>query len=183
MMQAWKRIEPTKVQKMGFRTVVSKTFKLPDGNIATFDLKDAEGSEAAVVIALTDNNRVIVARQFRPGPEMIMEELPGGGVEPGEDKEAAVRRELLEETGYEAGEVTFLGTAYYDAYTNGQRHCFLATGCTLSVHGVNPGEHEFIDLQLISIDELLDNARHGKLTDPAAVLMAYERLQKIKEAS
>src|SRR5581483_5446424 len=94
--QPWKRVEPTIVTKIDYRHVVVKTFEVPGKDkkltIATFL---SEGKQAAAVIALTKDKKVVVARQFRHGPEKIMDEIPGGGVEPGEDPEAGARRELL----------------------------------------------------------------------------------------
>ena len=180
-MKSWKRVEPTVVHKIGFRTIVSKTFVLPDGKVQTFDTIDKEDRQGAAVVALTTDNKVIIARQFRVGPEMVMDELPGGFVDPGEDKVIAARRELREETGYEAGTLTFLGTARYDAYTNVQRHCFLATDCVLGKEGPKLGEDEFVELRLISIDELIANAYNGTMSDLGPVLMAYDKLQQLKE--
>src|SRR5438105_3062441 len=102
-MKAWERIEPTSVDRIGYRTIVTKSFKLSDGEVKHFDTVNEENWGGAAIIALTSLNRVVVARQFRPGPEMIMDELPGGVIEEGEDPEQAALRELLEETGYEAG--------------------------------------------------------------------------------
>jgi ADP-ribose pyrophosphatase len=174
----WERIKPTIVSKIGYRVIISKMFRLPSGIVGNFETVNAEHWQGVSVIAITDDNKIIIVRQFRPGPEKIMDELPSGFVDDGEDAASAASRELLEEAGYEAGTMTFLGTMYYDAYTNGRRQCFLATGCKLSEHGALPGEHEFIEIDLISVDQLLDNARSGKMTDPGTVLLAYDELQK-----
>jgi nudix-type nucleoside diphosphatase (YffH/AdpP family) len=60
------------------------------------------------VVPFTDNDEVILIRQFRPPVNGFVIELPAGLVDQGEPFEQAVRRELVEETGYEAGEVQFL---------------------------------------------------------------------------
>jgi ADP-ribose pyrophosphatase len=176
----WKRLEPTIVSKIGYKTVVSKTFELPNGKIVHWQTDNPEGSHAAAILALTVDNQVLVCRQFRAGPEMIMEELPGGAVEPGEDLEAGARRELLEETGYEAGDMRYLGVMHYASTDNLARHCFLATGCRPSEESAAQDAEEFIELRLISIGELVLNAKAGKMTDPGAVLLAYEELQKLR---
>jgi ADP-ribose pyrophosphatase len=75
-------------------------------------------------IALTKDNKVIVSRQYRPAQERILYELPGGGAEKGEDFEQAACRELLEETGYEAGKMHYLGDVVKDAYNNSTWHYF-----------------------------------------------------------
>lgn len=180
-MERWKRIDPTKVHNAGYRTLVDKTFLLPNGKTYTATTFNAEGEQSVAVLALTPDNQVIVARQFRPGPERIMDEIPGGWVEPGEGKEVAAARELLEETGYRAEKIAFLGTAHYDAYSNDLRHCFLATGCELVEGGLKHDEEEVIDVRLVTIDEIIKIAKHGNMTDPSAVFMAHETLQSLKE--
>lgn len=60
------------------------------------------------IVPFTDNDEVILIRQFRPPINGFVIELPAGLVDSGENFEQAVRRELIEETGYEAGDVQFL---------------------------------------------------------------------------
>lgn len=160
-MLEWKRLRPTTVRTVGWRRVVIKTFQLPDGRVETYGT---------------------VARQFRPGPERLFDELPGGGVEPYDESfEAAARRELLEETGYIAGTMEFLGDMYKDAYQNTTWHYFLARNCLPHPEGQKLDETEHILICLVSITELMDNARSGHMTDPGAVLLAYDRLESYKE--
>lgn len=71
-----------------------------------FERVDCDG--VIGIVPFTDNNEVILIRQFRPPVNGFVIELPAGLVDQGEPFEQAVRRELIEETGYEAGEVRFL---------------------------------------------------------------------------
>ncbi len=184
-MKTFTRIEPTSRFKVGGRfkrTVVVKRFRTDDElehEFTTFNDNDRHG---VAILALTPDNQVITSLQFRPGRERHLYELPGGGVNPGEDPEDAARRELLEESGYAPGELVALGSFSWDAYTNLTSYYFLATNC-------RPAERETVDAleteqgletRLISINQLIDNAKNDAMSDAVAVLMAYDVLKERK---
>jgi ADP-ribose pyrophosphatase len=182
VVQAWKRVDPTREHRIGHRLIVTKTFKMPDDRTAEFETVNHEASHCIATVALTSENTVVIAEQFRPGPEKILEELPGGGVEIEDvDFEQAARRELKEETGYEAGAMTLLGNVYKDAYVNSTWHYFFATDCVRRGSDQQLDKDEFAMVKCISISHLLDNARNGRMTDVSAVFLAYDRLIKLKE--
>jgi ADP-ribose pyrophosphatase len=176
----WKRIEPTTVTRVGWRTITSKTFIMASGKKTVFDTLHADGQEFAGVLALTPENKVVVVRNFQSGPEKMMEDLPGGFVDAGEDPEVAMRRELLEETGYQAGSVKYLGKFHKDAYMNAAWHAFMAYDC-VKIKDQELEEEEELEVTLISISQLIDNAKNDRLQDHAVVLMAYDELRRIKE--
>jgi ADP-ribose pyrophosphatase len=178
----WTRIEPTSAQKVGWRTIVSKTFTVPNGDEATFETYDKENTHYAGIVALTADKQVIIAYQFRPGPEKMFYEIPGGGVDADEDFEAAAVRELAEETGYLPGEVKSLGLAYKNAYDNATYHYYLATNCHRGDAGQQLSENEFVDVKLISIDECIAKAKTGKMTDGEAIFLALDDLRKIAQS-
>jgi ADP-ribose pyrophosphatase len=180
-MKPWKRIEPTEVSKVGFRVITSKIFEYADGTTGRYDVNGTDGFAGVATIALTADKKVVIVRQFRAGPERIMDELPGGFVEIGEESqlEAAAKRELEEETAYVPGRMKYLGKLSYDAHSNGWRHYFLAYDCknTAQPRMLDESEqHEVLEIHEITINELFDNARQGSMTDPGAVLLAYEEL-------
>lgn len=179
-MQPWKRIEPTINTKIDYHEVVVKTFKLPNDEITTRTTFFSEGMQAAGIIAVTKDNKIVVARQFRPGPEKVMYEIPGGHVDEGEDPESTATRELLEETGYKPGKITFLGEFCYDSSGNLRRNYYLATGCEL-VREQQLDHDEFVDIDLCSIEEFIGNAKRGGMSDPIAVLAAYDQLIGLQE--
>ena len=179
-MQEWQRIDDgTSIHKVGFRTIVSKQFRMNNGKIMQADINGTDGCAAAGVIALTSDNQVIIAKQFRCGPEKIMFEMPGGAVDPGESPEVAARRELLEETGYEAGTMEYLGTAYVNAWDNIIHHYYFARDCRL-IGAHNPEEFEEIEVVTIPISEFIENALKANMTDAQGVLLAYDKLKSIE---
>gem|GEM_PF-2426330 len=84
-------------------------------------------------------------------------------------------RELLEETGYTAGDVRELGVATGDAYTNGRWFYYIATDC-VKTSGQQLDDGEYVDVELVSVSQLLEYAKRSEMTDTAAVLMAYDEL-------
>jgi ADP-ribose pyrophosphatase len=179
-MKRWKKVEPTVITKIDYQNVIVKTFTLPNNDIVTRATFFSEGHRAAGTIAVTKDKKIIVAKQYRPGPEKILEELPGGFVDAGEEPEAAARRELLEETGYTPGSMIFLGEFPRDAYVNGTWYYFLALDCE-HIASQALEDDEFVTYELRSIEDFLDNAKKGNMTDPGAVLAAYEKLKQLQK--
>ncbi len=177
-MKKWKRIEPTKVTKVGWRTVVTKTFRRADGFEASFDLLHPEDQEFVGVVALTPENKVVIARQFRTGPEMVMEELPGGCLDEGETPVQAAERELLEETGYKVGQIEYIGQYHKDSYMNALWHICIARDC-VRVADQNLEQEEEVEIDTITIEQLIQNAKTDRMTDHGSVLLTMDRLTKI----
>lgn len=170
---SWREIERTTVFSKFGRSVDRVEFELPDGRREEFYLKRER--PASSVLALTPDRRVILARQYRPGPGRVLYELPGGFLEPGEQAVDAVARELLEETGYQ-GEVHAVGPYWHDAYSSARRFAFVATGC-VKVAEPTPERTEFIDVVTLALDEFRTRVlRSGEMTDTAAAYLALDAL-------
>jgi ADP-ribose pyrophosphatase len=153
-----------------FRRIVSRAFELPDGRIADFEVTD--GPDTVAVLALTDDDQVVLVREFRPGPEELILELPGGLIDEGQTPEEAARRELLEETGYE-GTITLVGTLLVDAYSTFSKHAFIATGCRKVT---KPAEGALTEPVLMPLAEFREHLRGGRLTDVDAGYRALDHL-------
>lgn len=185
-MKKFTRIEPTTVQVVGERfkkQTVVKRFRTGDGLEHEFTTWNEEGAKAVAVLAITDENEVVIAHQFRAGREKYCYDLPGGGVNAGESLDEAARRELLEETGYEPGVMTSLGSFSWDAYQNLVSHYFLATECKRvsdPLRDVTEND-QGIETKHISVAELIDYARQNLVADVAAVFLAYDELKILKE--
>lgn len=174
-MHNWRRSDPTTVTQVGWRTITSKTFQLPDGTEKVFDTTYRDGQQFVSIVAITRDNKAIVARQFRPGPEKVFDEMPGGFVDDNEEPIDAAKRELQEETGYIAGSIELLGRYADDAYTNAWSYGFIAYDCEkVSTQNLDPGE--IIEVDLISLPDLLTRAKTGAMTDMQVVLMAYDHI-------
>ncbi len=96
-MQPWRKLDEETVYSR-YRRVVSKRFEQPGGELVEYEIKDED--DMVAVLALTQNREVVLVRQFRPGPEAVLLELPAGVVDPGAEPAETAAAELLEETGY-----------------------------------------------------------------------------------
>jgi ADP-ribose pyrophosphatase len=179
-MKPWELIEEPVSTKVGWRTIVKKVFKDPNGERMEAYIKDPIGASCVAVIALTPDNKVIVNQTFRPGPGIIMYELPGGGASDDDaNLEDSALRELREETGYISSDVAYLGKVYKDAWGNAENHYFIAKNCVQSANQQLDKE-EFIVPVAITIDQLFENARNSLMTDTEGVFLAYEQLKDIQ---
>jgi ADP-ribose pyrophosphatase len=170
---AWKKVSE-RSEIIGYRLVLHKTFRLPDGKESEFTTFKLKIDDVACVVALTKDRHIIVARQYRPGPEKIMDELPGGFIDPGQTPEQTAARELLEETGYK-GKLEYLATLPRDAYLNGRWHYFIASDCE-KIQEPDQGEHEFIEIATLSLDEFLKSIYDGRVGDSGGALLALRKL-------
>lgn len=115
----------------------------------------------AAVVAVTEDGRIPLVRQFRPAVEAVVLELPSGAVEPDEHPEAAIRRELLEETGCLAGDVVSLGALYTDS----GRMQTLQWGFFAPAVQADAGEphgDEQLELHFVEPSELRELVRSGE---------------------
>lgn len=133
-----------------------ETVQLPTG-------KTVEGfyklrlPDYAVIFALTDADQVVFERSYRHGVGKVCTVLPAGMLEEGELPEAAARRELMEETGYEATTWQALGSYVVDSNRGCcEMHAFLARGARLA------GAQQLDDMEEIQV-ELLDRQQVSRM--------------------
>lgn len=143
--------------------VFRDTVTLPDGKKAYRELIRHVG--AVCIIPVTDDNRVIVERQFRYPIDKVITEIPAGKLNfPEENRLEAAKRELLEETGICADIWTDLGVFYpAAAYSDEKITMYLARG--LHFGESRPDEDEFLTLCTVPLAELLCDVTAGKITD------------------
>jgi ADP-ribose pyrophosphatase len=145
----------------GYLRILTRSYQLPDGRTSEWDLVDTGPTVA--VLALTPERDVVLARQYRPGPNAILNEMPGGAIDPGEEPAKAAERELREETGY-AGEIKIVASTWLSSTATTQRFVALAQNCH-RVADPRPTGDEFCEPVLVSLKDFRRQLRCGDLTD------------------
>jgi ADP-ribose pyrophosphatase len=163
----------TEVAYRGFITVESRGYALPDGRRTRWDVR--AGGRTVAVVALTEDDRVVLARQYRPGPGCVLDELPGGMVDSGEEVADAAARELLEETGYAAASVEVVGSSWLAGFSSIHRFAALARGCR-RVTEPTPHGDEFCEAVEVDLVSFVSQVRAGALTDGDAAYRCLDRL-------
>lgn len=143
--------------------------RLPNGHTSMRDVVRHCG--AAAVVALTENGKIALVRQYRTSLDRVTVEIPAGKLDPGEDPLECAKRELKEETGFVAGRIAYLTTiATSCGFSDELIHIYLAT--QLSFEGANPDEDEFLNVDLVPVNELVDAVLDGKIEDAKTVVGA-----------
>ncbi len=119
---------------------------------------------AAVVIALLDDDTVLLERQFRYPLKRHFYELPAGKIETGEAPLATAQRELQEECGYQAAHWQHLTTLHpCIGYSDERIELYIARG--LAHVGSAPEEGEFLEILTLRLDEAVNWIKIGRITD------------------
>jgi ADP-ribose pyrophosphatase len=165
---AWETRDATTAYTCPGFDVVHERVRLPDGTETDFD--SVVDPAAVVVLGFTPEGRVVVIEEWRQAVKRVSRGLPAGTVEPGEDIEAAARREFEEETGYVADSMERLTTVEpLNGLADSVHHHFVAYGCRPT------GTRELDDNESIRVgtteyDELLDALADDDLRDGRSAL-------------
>ena len=146
--------------------VYKEKVRLPDGSERPRDIVVHPGAVALVVV--DDAGRLVLVRQYRRAVDRALLEIPAGTREAGEDPVECARREVREETGYEAANIRRLG-GFYSApgFCTEFLHCYLMTGLT-----DNPSdgdEDENIEVEHLTVDQAIEAIKTGQICDAKSI--------------
>ena len=169
-------IESEEIYKGNLLHVKRDRVKLPNGREAAREWVKHPG--AAAVIPLLPDGQIVLVRQYRYPIQAVTLEIPAGKVDvPGEDPLGCAKRELQEETGYEAGRYEKLLTlATTVGFSDEWIHIYLATA--LSPGKQSPDEDEFIHVTAMPLPKAVQAVLDGRIVDSktvAAVLLLARR--------
>lgn len=153
------------------------TVQIASGRKTTREI--VEHTDCVAIVAIDADGNVLLVNQFRKPVEKELLEIPAGGIDPGEDPETTVRRELREETGYLPRRLERLG-GFYSApgYSSEYLYLYLATDLIPSpLHAEDTDSIKLVRVPITQIPGLIDS---GNICDAKSIagLLTYLEYQK-----
>ena len=172
-MEEYKRLKRELIAKGVLFDYYQDTMQIPNGNIAKWDLIDHKG--AAAVVAVREDGRLLMVRQYRNPLERETLEIPAGGLnsrqEPSID---AARRELEEETGYTCDNMELLNSIFTTvAFCNEKIDIYVARNLKRGKQHLD--EDEFINVEAYTVEELKQMIYDCRIQDAKTIcgIMTY----------
>lgn len=154
------------------------TVELPDKKYSKREIVEHPGS--VVIIAIKDNDSLLLVRQFRKSIEKTILELPAGKIELNEEPKVTALRELEEETGYSANKLEFLFEIFPSPGIIDERMFFFLARDLYKING-DKDYDEYLTLKSYKIDQLMQMVNRGEIKDGKtliSILYANEFLIK-----
>jgi len=174
----WKILESKYVYKDRWFIARTDRCELPDGRIIE-PYYVLEFPDWCGVVVVTEDEKIVLVRQYRHAIQETTYEIPGGVIDKTETPEASAKRETREETGYEAGQIEYLYKVATNPATNTNfAYFFLAT------HAKPVAEQQFdpfedMDVLLFSKDEIFTLLKENKILHAAHVGALYTAFEKL----
>ncbi|MGF9963010.1 NUDIX hydrolase [Bacillus rhizoplanae] len=148
---------------------------LPNGETSKREIVKHPG--AVAIIAITDDEKIVLVEQYRKAMEKVLVEIPAGKLEQGEKPEATAIRELEEETGYICDNMELI-TSFYTSpgFADEIVYVYEATGLKKKEDKANLDEDEFVELMEVSLEEALQLIKEQRIHD-AKTMFAIQYLQ------
>lgn len=178
----WQRLSSKYLVKEKWATLRVDTCDLQNG-VVKDDYYVLEYPNWVNAIALTQDDKIILVRQYRHAGDIVSLEVPGGVIDGDELPETAIRRELLEETGYSFKSAELIATLYPNPATaNNVTYTYLLKG-GVKTHEQHLDEHEILNVEEYSVEEvkqlLIDN-KIAQALHSAALFYGLIKLEALK---
>lgn len=153
--------------------------ELPNGKTSKREIIKHPG--AVAIIAITDDEKIVMVEQYRKALERNIIEIPAGKLEKDEEPKGCAIRELEEETGYECESIDWLISFYTSpGFADELVHLYVATGLKKKIDAAALDEDEFVNVVEVSLGEAVELMKDQKIYD-AKTAFAVQYLQ-LKDA-
>ena len=170
------RLDRKLVREGRIINIYEDTVKIPNGHIDKYDFIGHKG--AAAVVPVTADGKLLMVRQYRNALDRVTLEIPAGGLNSADEPTLdAARRELEEETGYQADNIELLISIYTTvAFCNEKIDIYVAHDLVKTSQHLD--DDEYIDVYAYTIEELTQMIAEGKIVDGKTIagLMSYRAL-------
>jgi len=176
----WKKLSSHYIHKGPWATLRTDKCEMPNGHVVE-DYYVLEYSNWVNAVAITDDNKILMVHQYRHAAEIVSLEIPGGVIDEGELPEQALRRELLEETGYQFDDFELLCTIYANPSTaDNHTYCYLARGGK-KVQEQSLDEQEEIIVETYTIPQVKELLAQNKIAQALHCTGLFYALIKLGE--
>src|SRR5271157_4730759 len=166
--KAWKTLSSRPVYQNPWTSVREDMAEMPNGKTTLYGV--VECADCVGVLPFLDESHVLMVRQYRyVFAENQRWEMPTGGVEPAETLLDAAHRELREEVGYDAGQLSYLNT-YYTSKSIVHEIAHLYIGLDLTQVQAVPDETEFLEIEVFPFASVLQMVLDSEIRDSMTIL-------------
>jgi ADP-ribose pyrophosphatase len=164
----WKTLSSRPVYQNPWTRLREDIAEMPNGRTTIYGV--VECGQCVGILPFLDDRHVLMIRQYRyVFGEDHRWEMPTGGVKPGELLLDAARRELREEVGHDAAELSHISTYYTSkSIMHEIAHLYIGRGLT-SVQAM-PDETEFIEIETFEFERVLQMTLAGEVRDSMTIL-------------
>lgn len=155
-------------------TLVQDRVQLPSGQKTTREVIKHPG--AVVILALTDENKLLLVDQYRYPMQKNLLEFPAGTLEADEQPLACAKREIIEETGFAAASMEYFGELYpTPGFCDEIQQLFIARGLTKAEQNLD--EDEIIEVKMLSVQEFEQAVASGEILDAKTIASYFKARQ------
>lgn len=175
----WEKLSSRYLVKEKWATLRVDTCKLQNGSVKD-DYYVLEYPNWVNAIALTTENKMILVRQYRHAADIVSLEVPGGVIDGDELPEYAIRRELLEETGYSFESAELIATLYPNPATSTNvTYTYLLRG-GVKTQDQHLDEHEILNVEEYTIEEVKQLLADNKIDQALHCAALFYGLMKLE---
>ena len=175
---AWRQLTSRRIYTNKWMAIREDQVRLPDGRETIYGVVDC--GNCVGVLPFVDPGHVLLVGQYRYVAQRFTWEMPTGGVRPGESLEAAAQRELAEEAGRRAGQLTWISTYHTSkSVMNETAHLYLGEDLVLADRPAD--ETEFIERRVFAFSEAVDMVRRAEITDSMTVIAVLHAALRLHE--